>query len=62
MVMSVPVLPVSVSLELPEEGGTDVYVCLLPGASLPAHHHRLYTQRVQGWCPQTVCVKVQGFN
>lgn len=34
--------------EFPAEDGTDLHVCVLPGAGLPTHHHRLLTQCLQG--------------
>lgn len=34
--------------EFPAQDGTDLHVRLLPGAGLPAHHHNLLAQRLQG--------------
>jgi hypothetical protein len=50
IVTAEPLIPVllSFSVEFPEEGGTDLHVCLLPRASLPTGHHCLRSQRLQG--------------
>lgn len=34
--------------EFPAQDGTDLHVCLLPGAGVPAHHHGVLTQCLQG--------------
>lgn len=46
IVTAVPVF-LSFSVELLEEGGTDLHVCLLPRAGLPTGHHCLRAQRLQ---------------
>lgn len=34
--------------EFPAQDGADLHVRVLPGAGVPAHHHRLLPQRLQG--------------
>lgn len=54
IVTAVPVF-LSFSVELLEEGGTDLHVCLLPRAGLPTGHHCLRAQRLQGVCTCIHC-------
>ena len=47
------------SAEVPEQGGRNVLVHLLSGGGLPARHHRLPTQRLQGRiCCSLTCIRL----